>query len=101
MKYIVLTVTQPPKGDESPFVMRYPIVFPNNMVHAHVAKVNSLLLEMMFPKATVTATSAGECNSMAFGGELYGESTSLNVKSKGQEDTNLLKMCDYGAGMVG
>ena len=80
--------------------MRFPFIFPNMLVHAHVAKVTSLLISMMYPAYQVTTTGAGELNSMDFDGECYGESTTLNIKSKGVEDTQLVRMSDYGSVMT-
>lgn len=100
MKYIVLTVTTPGKDREQPWESRYPIIFPNTLVHAHVAKVMELLLGLLFPRSTVTVTSAGELNSADITAQCYGESTSIGVKSKPTEDTQLVIMNDYGAGMM-
>lgn len=94
MKYVVLTVA---KGRDTKY--RFPIIFPNNLVHDHVAKAVGLLLQLMFIQSKVTVTSAGEVNSMDFAGECYGDSESCGVKSKGVEDTQLIKLNDYGAGV--
>jgi hypothetical protein len=100
MKYIVVSAiktSKVPGGDTS--VIRYPFVFPNNFVHLHVSKVVSLLVSLMHPTHEIRTTSAGDINSMDFNGDCSGKSDSLNVKSA-DGDTNLVKMNDYGAGML-
>jgi len=93
VKYVVLTVS----GKNH--TMRFPIIFPNNLVHDHVAKAVGLLLNLMFPRYNVNVTSAGEVNSMDFGGKAYGKSESCRVSSK-KTDTQLIRMNDYGAGAM-
>lgn len=98
MKYIVVSAIKTDKQGETS-VIRYPFVFPNTLVHAHIAKVVTLLLSLMHPTHEVKATSAGEVNSMDFDGDCYGGSDTLKLKSA-EGDTNLLKMNDYGSGML-
>lgn len=100
MKYVVVSaITPSKKPGQEPSVIRYPFVFPNNLVHAHVGKVASLLISFMHLRADIKITSAGDVNSADFTGECSGESESLGVKSA-TGDTNLLRMNDYGAGML-
>ena len=97
MKYIVVSAIKRKGENES--VIRYPFVFPNNLVHANVAKVMCLLISLMHLKRDVLVTSAGDVNSTDFTGECSGKSDTLNLKSA-KGDTNLLSMNDYGAGML-
>ena len=100
MKYVVISAiktSNKPGGDTS--VIRYPFVFPNNFVHLHVSKLVALLVSFMHPTHQIKVTSAGELNSMDFEGECFGKSESLKVPSA-HGDTNLLKMNDYGSGML-
>lgn len=94
MKYIVISAT------DKDSVIRFPFIFPNQLVHARVAKVMTLLIGLMFIKRDVEVTSAGEINSMEFAGTCYGKSDTLKLKSFPVEDTTLIKMNDYGAGMT-
>ena len=100
MKYVVVSAiktSNKPGGDTS--VIRYPFVFPNNLVHLHIYKVMSLLISFMHPTHEIRITSAGDLNSMDFEGECSGKSDSLGIKSA-PGDTNLIKMNDYGSGML-
>lgn len=102
MKYIVISITMPPRQQEKEpaFVMRFPFIFPDMLVHAHVAKAQCLLLDLMYPGAkSVEVTSAGSMNSMAFDGDAYGKSDTLNLKSD-PSDTSLIRNCDYGGVMT-
>ncbi|CAB4194487.1 hypothetical protein UFOVP1254_84 [uncultured Caudovirales phage] len=94
MKYIVISAAN--KSGEH----RFPFIFPNNLVHSHVAKVMTLLVSLMFPTRDVTVTSAGEINAIEFSGECFGKSTTLGLESKPVEDTQLVRMNDYGAGSM-
>lgn len=101
MKYIIVTASKTskkPGGETS--VIRYPFIFPNMLVHSHVGKCMCLLVSLMHPDYQPVVTSAGEMNSMEFEGECHGESTSIGCKSKGPEDTHLIRMSDYGANMM-
>lgn len=100
MKYVVISAIKPSKvPGNNPSVIRYPFIFPNNLVHLHVSKVVSLLVSLMHPTHEIRTTSAGDVNSMDFVGDCHGKSESLNVKSAAG-DTNLVKMNDYGSGML-
>lgn len=98
MKYIVITST--PRDKPDGIAIRTPFMFPEMLVHDHVAKAMLLLLSLMFPAHDSKVTSAGEFSSMSFEGECGGESTSIGIKSKPEEDTLLIRMNDYGAGMT-
>lgn len=105
MKYIVCRVL---RDDEK--LIDIPVVFPDALVHAMVFAQMRALLEMQYfsneKQTTVIALSAGELTSTIFtdtsddASICHGESTSLGVKSREHEDDQLLKMNDYGAGMM-
>jgi hypothetical protein len=100
MKYVVISAIKPSKvPGEDASVIRYPFIFPNNLVHLHMSKVVSLLVSLMHPTHEIRTTSAGDINSMDFDGKCSGKSESLNVKSA-EGDTQLLRMNDYGSGML-
>lgn len=93
MKYIVMKVQV--KED---FIIEIPFVFPEIIVHANIADFCKVLLEKHFPAAeSIQPISAGFCSSMAFEDDCYGESETLKLKSRPQEDSALIKMCDYGS----
>jgi hypothetical protein len=97
MKYVVISAVKTDrKGDTS--VIRYPFVFPNTFVHSHIARALGLVISFVHPSHSILTTSAGDVNSMDFGGECSGESTSIGIKSAAG-DTNLLRMNDYGSGI--
>ena len=85
MKYIVFLT---PFGSVS---REMPVIFPNSLVHADVSK-NFLAI---LPKGS-KPISAGECNCFM---ECSGRSETLNLESRGAEDTSLLFMVDYGGGI--
>lgn len=91
MKYIVLEVKSKELHLEVPFV------FPDIAVHSDMAEHCSRLLRIQFEGAKVIPVSAGFMSSMGFDDICYGESTSLNLKSRGEKDKALLNMCDYGS----
>lgn len=100
MKYIVLRTTN---GD---IVRDIPFIFPNHLVHADVAEA---LADMLIRKyasgspATVQAISAGEISSLEIAGDTHscdGESTTLHLKSRGEEDSRMINTYDYYHGIV-
>ncbi|HEY6019536.1 MAG TPA: hypothetical protein VIY48_06435 [Candidatus Paceibacterota bacterium] len=92
MKYIVLKRTL--AGCEQ----RIPIIFPNELVHKHVAGIFIKFLgrEYGFAEEVV---SAGEFNSFGMDIEPYGGSTTLGL-TVGIGDAQLIKMNDYLKGLV-
>ena len=98
MKYVVISAIKTRKDGE-PSVVRYPFVFPNNFVHMHVSKVVALLVSFMNPTHEIKVTSAGDLNSMDFQGECSCKSDSIGVSSA-DGDTQLLRMNDYGSGLL-
>ena len=93
MKYIILKAK---KGATS---ITLPIIFPDMLVHDHVARCLSLLLSLMYPTHKVAVCAAGFVSSVDVGRtiECNGESTSIGVKSRGERDTALIRMADYGS----
>lgn len=90
MKYIVMRAEV---NDE--MALELPIIFPDILVHADVAKCVGWMMQEQF-KAPVKAISAGFLNSIEFDGICYGKSESLGLSSRGSVDEKLIKMCDYG-----
>lgn len=87
MKYIVFTK----RGRLT--TIHVPVVFPNMLVHADVAK---MLTCDIGPLAGYKADSAGECSTFGHDFMCHGESTTLKIKSKPDRDKELLRMADYG-----
>lgn len=87
MKYIVFT-----KRMKS-LTIHVPIVFPNMLVHADVAK---MLTCDIGPLAGYTADSAGECSTYGHDFMCAGESVTLRLAAKPARDQQLLHMADYG-----
>jgi len=108
MKYIVLRVTDHSSKDrQSDFVRELPFIFPDNCVHSEVAKymTNMLLNERPEDRLReVEAVSGGFINSLVIGGgksSCYGESESMKLKSRGDQDAALISTFDYLHGIVG
>lgn len=93
LKYIVMKINN---GDT---VREWPIIFPDMMVHKQVAQhIGHCLSRHHNMKSTVIAAGSFSC----FGGEVscYGESETLGLESRGEEDAKLIKMFDYLHGIV-
>lgn len=84
MKYIII-VRDLGRGT----LVAYPILFPNMLVHADVAK-NMLRGELRGCKVD----SAGFLSCIDH--TCYGRSESLNIDSKPERDSNIIQMLDYG-----
>lgn len=67
----------------------YPIIFPNMLVHADVAKFvhRGDLRDAILDSAGFIEQGIAKC---------YGRSESLNLDSKPKRDTDIIRMCDYG-----
>lgn len=98
MKYIVVSAVEAKK--DNPSVIRYPFIFPNMLVHAHIGQLLCFLVRFLHPAYEVSCTSAGEISSISIEGECHGESTTLGIESD-PEDTNLIRMNDYGSSVMG
>lgn len=91
MKYVTFEVRLQP--DHSIFV---PVIFPELLVHAEMAKGVIAALNAHYPAATITVASGGFLPSIGFIEETHGESETLAVHSH-PADTRLIQMADYGA----
>jgi len=92
MKYIVLSVPMGPNLSRE-----MPIIFPDALVHIDVAEVLTRLPELRHAKPV----SAGFVNSMELSPACHGESTTLKLKSRGEDDDWLMRTFDYTHGIVG
>lgn len=94
MKYIVMQVA----GPDSTIVREIPFIFPEIVVHSDMSKAMKVMLRQQFkhPKQ-ITCIAAGFFSSVDIITMCYGESTSLDLKSRGEEDMDLINMCDYGS----
>lgn len=93
MKYVMIEV---PAHGELP-ARRVPIIFPDLLVHAHVAEAMEHVVKSTLAakaRVKVKTTSAGECrlNDVL----CAGKSESLNgLQSRGRDDAQLIEMYDY------
>ena len=107
MKYIILKVTDFAQGKtDSDLVREIPFIFPDNCVHSEVAKYMSRMLRMERPDGRlrdVEPVAAGFIHSLAIGekGACHGESETLKLKSRGDQDAALISTFDYLHGIVG
>lgn len=85
MKYIMF------KREQDDLTKLIPIIFPNDLVHADVAK--ALQETVLKNHAIVSAGSISPLNLQA-----EGHSETLGVKSNSIVDSHVIKMNDYGAG---
>lgn len=93
MKYIVVQI----RNGET--VREWPIIFPDMMVHKQIAEtIKCHLMRHHDQDARIVAAGLFSC----FGGEVrcFGESETLNIESRGNEDAKLIKMFDYLHGIV-
>lgn len=91
MKYIMLEVDH-----GNGFKVRYPVIFPDHLVHADVA---SALIWGSDDLQKATVTSAGFCSSLELAADYHGRSVSLGVDSD-PGDSAFIRMRDYNAGIV-
>lgn len=91
-KYIVVQVGVDVKRE-------WPIIFPDMLVHSQMAETIKTHL-MRNHKMTGRIVAAGTVS--FFGGEVncHGESETLEIESRGEEDNSLIKMFDYLHGIV-
>lgn len=90
MKYVVIKYDCGSIERESMFV------FPNEIVHEYMAAVAKILIEEHGWKNPVPV-SAGEISHL---GECGGRSSTLNLDSRGERDSQLWFMQDYGGGIL-
>lgn len=91
MKYIVLRL-EDPRG-----TIEVPITFPEMLVHSDVAMAIRRGCEGM---GRAQVVGAGFFSSTGMGIECHGKSESLNVASRGKEDSKLFPMYDYHHGII-
>lgn len=91
MKYVVFVKRA------KTITIHVPVVFPNMLVHADVAKMMTCDIG---PLAGYKADSAGECSTFGHDFMCHGESTTLGLKAKPNRDSELLHMADYGGLMT-
>lgn len=96
MKYIVLRKTT--KVGNSEMTREFPIIFPDALIHADVAKWLALCDGMQGAKPV----AAGFLSSMEVGAEnaCHGKSDTLKLASRGKQDDTLMLCYDYLHGMV-
>lgn len=87
MKYIIL---QRHIGD---LIQETPVIFPKWLIHSDMAEVCRRLPELR----TAMIVAAGFWNPVTGCG---GKSESLGVSSRGEQDTDLIMVCDYSQGLV-
>ena len=91
MKYIVLS-----QEIGANLIREVPIIFPNYLIHAEVAEA---IIKGCSGFSGAKAVSAGECSSTDLNPKCHGKSTTLNVESRGEEDSQLFPMYDYFHGI--
>lgn len=76
-------------------MFRYPIIFPDKLVHDEVVKQ----IIPLIPGKEVKIISAGSIEGVEVDG-VGGRSTTLNIDSLGEEDERLINVYNYGHGIV-
>jgi hypothetical protein len=110
MKYIVLKRTwqdTPEEAKEAPSPAMYqelPVIFPKDMIHARVAEA---LVEML--KGEINPEAGDVKIEVIAAGELAypitekprcgGHSETMGLKSRGEEDAELIRFMDYSSGL--
>lgn len=94
MKYIVLEAETSKGGVQR----EIPFIFPDHLVHSEMVHgLKTALIAQGF-KDNAKVISAGFYNQMT--GSASGDSDSLGVASRGEEDSRLILMADYGVGIL-
>lgn len=95
MKYIVIATKLGGMERELPFI------FPDAIVHARMFQYMSHQMTMHHGCNSVTCVAAGFLSSVGVGalGQCYGNSESLGIKSRGEEDDKLMMTLDYTHGI--
>jgi hypothetical protein len=92
MKYVIFRVDFKDGGG-----LEVPIVFPELCVHSLIAEAVQPTLEKHWEGSTATPISAGFLSSTGFLDECHGKSDTLKLESRGEQDTALIRLNDYGA----
>lgn len=96
MKYIMLQTT-PQNEQEKRFI---PIIFPKELVHAHVAMAIIAVLKHQ-GIGPVAVRSAGEVTLSITPGDVICEGNSSTLARVAHEDdANIIRLCDYHCGMA-
>jgi hypothetical protein len=94
MKYILVEVDLPKIGTR-----RFPFIFSNHMVHAEMREAALFAIAKSIAVPTeMRVISAGEVSSLHIEG-CHGESTSIGVKSRGENDDCEISTHDYNHGL--
>lgn len=93
MKYIIFRIDQ-----AAGLAREVPVVFPNNLVHVEVAHSMRACLLRHFEGSVIREVSAGDfilpdCT-------CSGESSTLKLISRGQQDRHLIMTYDYMHGII-
>jgi hypothetical protein len=92
MKYVVMQVVS-----KTGMRLEVPFLFPDVCVHSVIAKALLPGLHEHWEDCDITPISAGFLSSMDIDASCDGESESLKLKSRGEEDDRLIRMSDYGS----
>lgn len=94
-KYIIMEI-ETPSGTK----MAFPVIFPDKMIHAEVFAVTKFVVPTANAEGTnVRAVSAGAIEHVTVDG-LGGRSTTLGIKSRGDEDARLIDVYSYCHGVT-
>lgn len=94
MKYVMLEITL--QGGEAP-PFKLPVIFPDKLVHRDMAMNVKTVAWATWPGCRVNVVSAGE---IQLGGvECFGESETLQVKSRGERDARTIDVYNYFHGI--
>lgn len=96
MKYIMFECLRKKRGKDPAITRRVPIIFPEPLVHAHVAKLMEPHLRYM-GFDTVKAVSAGDFDVLT--GKVSGKSDTLKLHHD-PKDNDTITTYDYTHGMV-
>ena len=91
MKYLVFAVPF------STMTKEFPVVFPDDLTHSEVA---AGFLANCAELKNGRVVGAGECSCLDITPKCSGRSSTLNIDSRGDEDTASFIMRDYSAGLV-
>jgi len=98
VKYIVLKLTVQIAGQDD-LVREMPIIFPDALAHKDMAE--AVLSLRAYPgMALAEVVSAGFLSCVNLHPRCHGESESLKIKSRFEQDSKLIGMIDYSHGIV-